>query len=341
MNRNRIEGFDYLRTIMSICVVALHMKVVGHSSIFSEDGYSEHTFTLSDFVHFHILLLAVPTFIYMSTFLYALKGASRSALTRRFKRILILLTFWPIGLITFYHGFPGLVDLVPHSIGSFIVLLLCAGNTVYYFFVCLLLCLLETHVITKLKVWAQVLGLVLSTVLVAVLPIITRALGLHPLCAYWNPLNFIAFPFAAVLLAGKLEFAQAKRTTLVIICVILCVLFSLLEWKYAAGKVVFHGSEGPAIPPYARDSLLFGTLAAVLVALNPAIRSSAIVRCTAKYALAVYCLHPFLMGAERSLLAKISQSQLILNYGALVLVVLSCYAAARVLQIYLRDEVIV
>ena len=57
---NRLEGFDYLRAIMSVFVVVWHMKGAGQSLIFS-DQYHKHVFTISDFVNFHILLLAVSS----------------------------------------------------------------------------------------------------------------------------------------------------------------------------------------------------------------------------------------------------------------------------------------
>ncbi len=164
MNKNYLEGIDYLRAIMSVFVVVWHAGGGGRSLIFSEK-YLEHVFTVSDFVNFHMLLLAVPTFLFVSNFLYAMKVANSTALGKRIKRIFVLLTFWPTTFIIFNDGYGGLLNLVPHSVSSFIMTVLQAGNTAYYFFVCLMACLLITHFISKLQLRLQLIGFLLSTLL--------------------------------------------------------------------------------------------------------------------------------------------------------------------------------
>jgi hypothetical protein len=40
-------------------------------------------------------------------------------------------------------------------------------------------------------------------------------------------------------------------------------------------------------------------------------------------------------------MAKIAQNELILTYGSIIIVILSSYAIAMVLRIYLKDQVII
>ena len=135
---------------MSIFVVSWHMGGGGHSLIFSP-LYREHVFTLSDFVNFHLFMLAVPAFVFISSYLFALQGAGGALLWKRLQRLFILLTFWTTAFILFNNGYKGLTYLVPKSVGYFVLTLLKAGSTIYYFFICLMICLVLTFCISRLK----------------------------------------------------------------------------------------------------------------------------------------------------------------------------------------------
>jgi hypothetical protein len=195
---NRFEGIDYLRAILSISVVLWHMRTAGRSLIFSAEKYPLHKYTLSDFVNFQVLLLAVPTFILISNFLYAYGKVGKTALTRRLKRLFILLAFWPIAYTIFRHSYLGLPNLIPDSFGSLLIKIFTAGNTAYYFFVSLILSLLVTHLIARLSTPLQITGFLSSLLILALLPVATIYLGIYQLSAFWNPLNFLPYPFAAV-----------------------------------------------------------------------------------------------------------------------------------------------
>ena len=336
---DHIEGFDYLRAVMSVFVVAWHMKTAGSTVTYPKDTYFQHTLTASDFVNFHILLLAVPTFIFVSTYLYVLKGASASSLWRRLKRLSILLTFWPVAWILYKRGYSGLLANIPHSTSSFLSTVIQAGGTIYYFFVSLIVCLLITHVVATRTVHVQIAGLMASTAMLSCLPQISIASGLHALSEYWNPLNFIPFSFAAVLAAQHRAYIHARKTTLVGILVLLSVVFAKLEWNYSAGEIFFPG-DGYAIPPYTRSSVVFAVLALAIIALEATVKANVIIKFMAKYALALYCLHLFVMEPIRGLISRVSQNNLALSFGFLVLVILLSYALALVMRVYVKEEVI-
>ena len=329
-----------MRAIMSIFVVVWHMGGVGRSLIFSKNHYLEHTFTVSDFVNFHMLLLAVPTFIFISNFLYALGEVNNTTLRKRLKRILILLTFWPIALIIFLNGYHDLSKLLPHSLSSFAIIMLTAGGTIYYFFVSLIVCILITHLIAKLTFRLQIFGFVLSIIFLASLPELTRMLDFYPLSAFWSPLNFIPYPFAAVLIAKNIDCVRLNMKILMSASIVLFVLFSIFEWNYSVGEIFFPG-QGYAIPAYTRTSLLFGVIALALVAIEPRIKSNGIIKYMAKYSLALYCLHPFLIEPVTRLTTKIVPNEMNVTYVSIILVILFSYAIAAVLRIYyIKEEVI-
>ncbi len=338
---NRMAGVDYLRAIMSIFVVVWHIKGAGESLIFSQTKYLEHVFTVSDFVNFHLLLLAVPTFIFLSIFLYVSKGVSYGLLKRRLKRITILLTFWPIALILYKGGYQGLINIIPHSIDSFIYVILQSGYTIFYFFVCLMFCFLAAHFFAQLRINYQLFIFFSSVVLLTCLPGITKITGLYQLSAFWSPINFIPCTFLAVLVSQNLDFVLSKKNMFLLISCVLCVLFALFEWKYSVGNIFFLG-QGYAIPAYTRTSLLFSVFAIVILALNPSIKTNSLIRFMSEYSLALYCLHPFLLVPIKILMSVFVQNEIILAGLTIMFVTLFSYILAMVLRrYYLKDEVVV
>lgn len=337
MKGERIQGLDYIRAIMSVFVVALHMEAAGKSLIFSPENYLQHTLTFSDFVNFQLLRLAVPAFIFVSCFLYVLHGASGQALKKRFKRLIVLLVFWPLALNIFQHGYPFLYSLVPHSPEALVTVVLRAGNTVYYFFVSLMFCLFVAHCAARLGSRGQIAGFIASLVVVACLPLITMLSQIHLLSAYWNPMNFIAFPFAAVLVARNGQFIDSRRTALAAASLALCSVFAILEWRYLISDAFF---PGPAIPAYTRVSLVFGVLSLSILALKPGIRSGPVTRFMATYALSLYCIHPFLMGPVGGYLAGFAIPPALKLYASLALVILLSYVLGPVLRLFLKDELL-
>lgn len=324
---------------MSIFVVIWHMGGGGKSLIFSKDQYLDHVFTVSDFVNFHMLLLAVPTFIFISNYLYVLRGVNNTALRKSLKRILILLTFWPTAFIIFENGYQGLLNFCPYSLSSFVVTMFFVGGTVYFFFVSLIICLFIAHLIAKLKLRLQIVGFALSIILLASLPELTKISNIYPLSAYWNPLNFIPIPFAAVLIAQNRDYVRSKIIILTSVSIILFILFAIFEWNYSVGSIFFPG-QGYAIPAYTRVSLLFGVIALAIIATEPRIKSNGAIKYMAKYSLALYCLHPFLMEPVKKHVDGIVHNGMISTYTSIILVILFSYAIAIALKIYLKEQVI-
>jgi peptidoglycan/LPS O-acetylase OafA/YrhL len=339
--KNGKEGIDYLRACMSMFVVVWHMGGGGQSLIYSEERFREHVFTLSDFINFHVLLLAVPAFVFISIYLYSSKPISLRTFKNRFTRIFILLTFWPIALILYKNGYPGLLDIVPNSPVDAVYTALGVGDTIYYFFSSLIICLFIAHLFLQLNRNLQLSIFVISIVLLASLPHLTKISGFYPLSAYWNPLNFIPLTFAAAFLARNESMILEKRNMALLLSVVSCVFLSIFEWKYSVGQIFFPG-QGYAFPAYTRASLLFAVFAIFILALSPKIKSNNVIRFMARYSLALYCLHPFMIRPVKKFVFFYIRNQIVGLYVSIILVIMFSYFAAIMLRkYYLREEAII
>lgn len=336
---NRIEGIEYLRAVMSVFVVAWHIRAATGIATYPSEEFVAHALTVYDFVNFHILLLAVPTFIYISNYIYAAKSPSRTSLKIRILRLSLLLTFWPVAWLLYKRGYRGLLEIIPHSFGALVLTILQAGETIYYFFVCLICTLLLTHVVAKRSRFFQLLGFAFSTLLLACLPQFSIAFGFHSLSEYWSPLNFAPYSFAAVLTAQNQEYVRSRTAIIVGMTLVLAVVFAKYEWNYSVGNIFFPG-EGYAVPPYTRASSVFSVLAISVPAFQIKMKPNSVIKAMAKYSLALYCLHPFVIEPVTRLVSKVTHHDAASFCASLLLVMLLTYTLAFVLRAYLRDEVI-
>lgn len=339
--KQRLEGIDHLRAAMSLFVVIWHMKGAGKSSIFSEQEFPRHLFTVSDFVNFHLLLLAVPTFVFVSVFLYARNPVTIAGLGSRLGRLAVLGTFWPIALIIYGAGYSGLRQAFPGSLTEGARFVLRAGNSQYYFFPSLMLCLIAAHLFLNLGRRSQVGVFVLSCALLAVLGPLTLRTRVPLLSAYWNPASFLPVAFAAALVARHEGFVDRYRMRMVVVSVVMAAMLAVLEWRFLVGEV-FFGGQSCALPCYARPSLLFSVVALALVALHPAVTSGPVVRFLSAQSLALFCLHPFFMPFSERFRWLGEESDGIGSWVAIVAVILLSYAAGAVLRRwYLKRELLV
>jgi len=341
----RIVGIDYLRAFFSVCVVAVHLGYISPSTIFDRDEYASHKFTWSDFVNFYVLCLAVPVFVVISTYLYALRPTDSRGLARRLGRILRLLVFWSIAYQIFANTGYGFLKTIPHDAHGLALYVMTGGNTVYYFFVSLALGTVVTHYSRNLPA-ALVWGLfTASTALAGVLPLLHKALCHQTQWAMFlghlaNPLNFLPLAFAGVGLARLAQAEATRPLTLVgVVALVLGVTCAVLDWTVYVDPCFFEVNRF-AIPAYTRPSLCFLAVAVLVLALTRQPPENPVVSFMARHSLAVYCLHPFFV-AVRYKIADV----LDLHGAAAVLVPLPVvlglsYCASLVLPLFLRDEVL-
>jgi surface polysaccharide O-acyltransferase-like enzyme len=336
----RILGFDYLRAFFSVCVVAVHLGYVFPSAIFDPEAYHSHTLTTSDAVNFYVLCLAVPAFVLVSTYLYALKPTDTAGLGRRLGRIVRLLLFWSLAYQVFFltgYGVPKAVPRDPAGLGLY---LLTGGDTVYYFFVSLALVTAATHAADRLPgraVWAL---FAFSTALVGVLPMVQRSTGWLVPGLHANPLNFLPLAFAGVALARLTREGDHRALTRVgWLSVMLAAAAAILDWTAYVDPCFFRVNRF-ALPAYTRPSLIFLAVAVVVWAVRARPAENAVVSFMARHSLAVYLLHPFFIPVRYKMTDALGLTGAAEVLLPLAVVLGLSYAAALVLKLVLRKEVL-
>ena len=312
---------------MSIFVVVNHMDGGGR--------------IVSDFVNLHTLQLAVPTFIFISIYLYASKPVSITAFKKHFARLFILLSFWPIAYLLYSHGYKGLLWLVPTSPMNFVHMVLRGGYTIFWFFPSLIICLFIAHLFLQLNRKFQLSIFFISVVLLAFLPLFTMLTGFWPLSAYWSPLNFIPLSLAAALLAQNKDKILKNSKIVLLLSVVLCVCFSIFEWKYYSVGQVFFSSTRFEIPAYTRTSLMFAVIFVFVLALNPRIKANSVIKYMSRYSLALYCLHGFLQRPVTTFVTICVQNETVALYISIMLVVVFSYPIAMLLRKFPLGEKII
>jgi hypothetical protein len=325
---------------MSVFVVIWHMGGGGHSLIFSRQDYTKHAFVFSDFLNFHVLLLAVPVFIFISIYLFSIKQPSLATLRKRVARLALLLTFWPLILIFYNAGYRGLASLPWAPPANAVYTILQAGQTIYYFFPSLIVCLCVACIFLRLNLKLQIILMLASLALLVALPILTKISNYYVASAYWNPFNFVPLTFAAVLVAQNTSFMLRRRVLVIALSLLFSLFFSILEWRYATGHIFFLG-QSHAIPAYTRPSLLFEVIAIFAAAMDPRIKASGVIRFMSRNSLALYCLHPFLLSPVSWVMSAFFVNKTESLCASIALVVVGCYLLAVPLRRwYLRELLI-
>lgn len=334
-----VVGFDYLRTCLSLMVVAWHVSLFGKSALFDQDAFKGHVFEFSDFLNFHILLLAVPSFIFLSAYLYARSQPRIAKLRNRLLRLFQLGFFWTVALVMSNSGASGLQKLIPHSLGSTVMTFLLAGDTPFYFFTCLAFVTVLTHGALLISSKRCALLFLISMLIVFAMPLLTLKTGIAGLSAFWNPLNFLALPFAAVLAVRHLPHANSRVYKIVGVIVILSCLFALFEWNTEVSELFFPG-QGYALPGYGRTSITLGAIALVVLFSRITIPPPSWIRYASRRSLSLYCTHPFLQPFWLAFMGLNAG-----NHGIIVvsycLLVLSSYLLGHILGFFLRDSLMV
>jgi surface polysaccharide O-acyltransferase-like enzyme len=295
IERRRYHGFDYLRAIFSICVVGCHLGYVAPSAIFDPAHFGEHRFTPSDFINFYVLTLAVPVFFLISAFLFLEGPADWPALKRFLIRIGRIAVFWIVLFILFREQGWIVLYHLPRTAQDLGVFIISGGSTLYYFFVSLLGVVALTYFARRLDVRVIALLFVASILVLALLPIVAIRMNFFPLTHYYDPLNFLPYPFAALLIASWRHRTGASLSAWhVLAACVATVALATLDWTVYVNAGLFQTNEF-AIPAYTRPALV--TLAMGVVWAGSFIRREPgrVVSFMSRNSLALYCVHPFLV----------------------------------------------
>jgi hypothetical protein len=335
-----INGFDWVRAFMSVAVVTWHLHTFGRSLLYTEK-FARARFSLGDFLNFHIVPVSVPVFLLISCFFIARGPSDWPRLRHRLWRLTLLVVFWTVLLSIWMNGYGGLLKMVPESPLDLLVTILSANGEFYYFFISLMMCLLMTFASARLStLWNWIL-LAASLVFMFFLPQIVMATSQTILIAYWNPLNFLPYPFAAILIFRYQDHILANGRNLILTVLGLLAVTGLCAWyewtHYIQGVFLV---EGMAFPLLMRASLVFLGAAIVCLAMWPWRQAPAVIRFMSKSSLALFVLHAFFRPIVLQNTPALGLPDPLMRLFQLLAVILLCYLTAFVLTAFIKEDLI-
>ncbi|MBW1719044.1 MAG: acyltransferase [Deltaproteobacteria bacterium] len=293
------HGFDYLRAVMSVAIVAWHIQLFGASNLFDLKNFADHNIVLSDIINFYFLLLAVPVFFLISLFLFFQKIViNRSYFKKRITRLLLLYLFW-VGLWLLLYGcLTNFSNIFPSSFKDILISIISGWSSLYYFFFSLILLTCIACAIIRLPDYLLWLLLVICSSLLWCFPLIVKIYGeYHFLVAYWNPFNFLPYLFIAALFLTYFKKGYLKPSSKYFKLLIVCLFFvfittAIFEWHWIR-DINYFKYNAMVIPPYTRISVVVG--ATLLFCLSFFIKgpSGSGIKFLSNYSLGLYCLHGF------------------------------------------------
>lgn len=308
---HKFEGFDFLRAIFSLAIVA------DHTGLFSL-ATSYGTITATNLLYANFSYVAVPVFLQISLFLFQIKSGGvvfKTFFQNRIAKLIYLYLFWLTSFVLFRlffkEGSAGIAKLRNLSIKEWIEFIVSGGNSPFYFFFSLIFLTILTALLvlvfkkvqnfsTRIKIsyWL----LFISCILIFASSIIDRlptSIYPHPQITLivakitsivqwnYNPLNFLPYIFTTAIITQEFErgkFAQVTRLFKFELWSLffLFLIFTVLEWSLI-----------DRLMNYSRLSLVFGSWLLLDLALLSTRRVPALVSFISEYSLGLYTLHLF------------------------------------------------
>jgi surface polysaccharide O-acyltransferase-like enzyme len=285
------HGFDYLRAIMAIAVVAWHSMLLG-PSIFGGPVAQSHSVVISAVFYLYFCLLGVPVFFLVSFFLSSVKLKDTGTFLGRIKWLAYLYVFW-LGLWTLQLGGVSALSLNVKWIAYYIVS--GGGSPLWYLFslvVLTIVCFVAMR-LPRAIVW---LGLAGSLLILLAMPAwyhTHHSYGV--LVAPWNPFNFLPYVFIGVLIAYYVthhdEPCTNRLKALVFLVFVLFVGLAVWEMSSVSNK------DADLFPFYTRLSLVAEATFLCLACFFIRRRPPRYVRFLSDYSLGIYCTHFFVLVA--------------------------------------------
>lgn len=304
-----IEGFDFLRAIFSIAIVALKTNFFLLVELLVSG-------TLAYALMAKIAYLAVPIFLQMSLFLFYLKSEKSGLsyfLKKRLPRLMSLYFFW-VGLKVLFDISKGdfaRIKNITSSAKSLIEFIVSGGQSPFFFlFQLIFLSSLAAILVTgfrrlekkSIKLFIGYSLLFSSCLLIfslSVTELVVSQLGGNPetglvrsisSIAFWdyNPLCFLPYLFTTLIAIQELNEGKLKRWSSFLKLKVFGLLsffvfFTILEW-YLFEKLLH----------YSRLSLVFGSWLFLYLALLSSRKAPPIIKFLSSCSLGIYGFHVFL-----------------------------------------------
>jgi len=341
-DRVHLNGLDWIRALMSVGIVSWHLRTFGTSQLYTEK-IAAYRPNLGDVANFGIVILGVPIFVTMSCYLVARFPPDWPKMRHRLWRLVLLLGFWTVALSIWKGGYEQLRRLIPRTPLDALVKILSANGEYYYFFVSLIICLILTYLFMRLSTRWNAVAFTAAVLVVFALPQAAISFKLPWLVNYWTPLNFLAYPFLAILLTRVQGWVlESGRRLAWVAAALLGVagIFAWYEWTHYI-NLIFFFSDNLSFPLHMRNSLTFTIAAVMLVALWPWRTSPAVIRFMSLHSLALYVLHPFFKPIVlQNLHFAFLPGDLFPSLAQLGVVVVLCYLTSMVLPAFFKEELI-
>jgi len=323
-------GFDYLRAIMPIGVVALHMEVFGRHTLHGPQEYRSHIFSLPDLINYQVLCLAVPIFFLVSLFLFSEKAHNnRGYFLRRAERLVYIYIFW-LTLFILWRG--GMHRMLPvYDVKHFVILVMSGGPSAFYFFFSLLFLTCIAFFALKLPRRILWLFLAVSVMLLWFMPYLVFRTDLYSsLVAAWNPANFLVYVFVAVLVSkyrAHSHFSPSLKSFRIMMLVLTLVFLSssVFEWHWMVNERNFASNQH-IIPPYTRLSVAAGSSLIFLLSLYISRPPASWIKFLSDYSLGLYCFHLFIIEMNDKIMSMLRLSANIAVKFLMVLIVSYAFA---------------
>jgi len=300
----KFEGFDFLRAVFALLIIAIHSNLftlkIGSSSIAS-------------ILSANVAYLAVPVFFQISLFLFYIKSEKVGPsyfFQKRLLKLVSLYLFWVISKIVFDILLTGKSESLQNSttsIRAFIEFIVSGGNSPLYFFFSLAFITGLTEVVifglrrtqkTSLRRIIIYSSLLASCILVFIFSLLrlpstienaTGVVRVASSIAQWdyNPLNFLPSIFTTVLVVEEFNAEQLKSMnseikTRLYVLLSLFMTFAIYEWNLR--QDLLH---------YSRLSLVFGSWLLLYLALLSTRKVPAAVQFLSGCSLGLYTFHLF------------------------------------------------
>lgn len=304
--QHEFSGFDFLRAIFSIVVVAFHVNLF---NLLSEKfGW----FLLSDILTVNVGLIAVPVFFQVSLFLFFMKSEKvglRYFAQKRLPKLISLYLFWGISLMLvrlLFRGQAEVAEVTEFEISSarkVVEFIISGGYSHLYFFFSLIFITLFAQLLVSLfrkvkKTSARRIicycllgvsgGFIFSFSILGLINHEVTIISTISKIVRWNynPLNFLPYIFTAAIVIQEFNEGKLKRLTPLLKYKLwgllsLFVAFTVLEWEFINDL------------NYARPSLIFGSWLLLYVAILSNHKPPAIVNFISDCSLGIYAFHLF------------------------------------------------
>lgn len=324
---HKFEGFDYLRAIFSIAIVADHTGLFLLATFL---GIS----ALTDVLYANFSYVAVPVFFQISLFLFYLKNEKLGLqyfIQKRLSKLVSLYLFWVFVKVLcdlFINNENWVIKVATSSVRGLLEMIVSGGNSPFYFFFSLLFITILAKIFILLsskfkgllgKTQINYFLLFISCILIfsfSIIGLITTNdpsdkqmtfLSVFSSIAQWNynPLNFLPYIFTAAIVVQELKEGKLRSITpqfrfKLYILAALFLIFTLLEW---------YGLKN--LLQYSRLSLVFSSWLLLYLALLSTRKPAAIITFISNCSLGLYAFHLLfthvLFSDSKSILGTLAQ----------------------------------